>query len=387
MANTLGVYNPIFYANEALINLEKALGIAGRVHMGFDEERRTFGRGDTINIRRPSTFTVNNAPSTAQDLETETVAMTLDQWKEVKFKLPDNEHAYTGDRIINEHIRPAAYALADNIDLALAALYKDIPWVLNSGASTLAVADVTGARRTLFDNAVPMTEGMLHGMVSGKGESELLSLEAFSQFQGAGARGVETQLRGNIGTRYGIEHFANQNTQTHTPGTASTGTLAVNGATAKDATTINLDAGTLTGTVVPGDSFVIAGNSQRYAVTNTVTASGNALTGVTFTPALAAAAADNAVVTLDTEGTKTEQYVYHHRNAFALAFARLPDFAQWENSLGAQVASVQDPVTGLAVRARIYYVGDSSEMHVALDVLYGVKTLDPNMAMRLRHNP
>ena len=49
---------------------------------------------------------------------------------------------------------------------------------------------------------------------------------------------------------------------------------------------------------MPGDSFVIAGNTQRYAITNTVTAAANAFVGVTFTPALVAAAANNAVVTL-----------------------------------------------------------------------------------------
>ena len=53
------------------------------------------------------------------------------------------------------------------------------------------------------------------------------------------------------------------------------------------------------------------------------------------------------------------------------------------DELGAKVATVSDPVTGLSVRSRIYYVGDSSEVHVALDVLYGVKTLDNNMAVRL----
>ena len=34
--NTLGIYDPLFYAQEALIQLEKALGLAGRVHRGYD---------------------------------------------------------------------------------------------------------------------------------------------------------------------------------------------------------------------------------------------------------------------------------------------------------------------------------------------------------------
>ena len=84
MANTLGVYDPIFYAQEALIHLENALGLANRVHRGYDEERKSFGKGQTISIRKPSTFTVEDAPSTAQDLDTEYVDITLNNWKEVK---------------------------------------------------------------------------------------------------------------------------------------------------------------------------------------------------------------------------------------------------------------------------------------------------------------
>jgi hypothetical protein len=126
MANTLGVYNPIFYAQEALVQLEKALGMASRVYMGYDTERRAYGLGETINIRRPATFTVGDAPATAQDVTTETVSMTLDKWREVKFKLTDKELAFTGERIINDHIRPAAYALADDIDQKLIDLSYDI---------------------------------------------------------------------------------------------------------------------------------------------------------------------------------------------------------------------------------------------------------------------
>jgi hypothetical protein len=39
-------------------------------------------------------------------------------------------------------------------------------------------------------------------------------------------------------------------------------------------------------------------------------------------------------------------------------------------------------VTGLSVRARRFYDGNNSKLFMALDVLYGVKTLDPNLAVR-----
>jgi len=70
-----------------------------------------------------------------------------------------------------------------------------------------------------------------------------------------------------------------------------------------------------------------------------------------------------------------------HKNAFALAMAPLSELG---GELGARIATITDPVSSLALRSRLYYVGDSSEVHVALDVLYGVKTLDPNLACRGR---
>lgn len=382
MANTLGVYNPTFYANEALIQLEKALGMAGRVHRGFEEERNSFGLGETINIRKPSTFTAQDAPSTAQDVSTETVAVTLDHWKEVKFKLTDKELAFTGDRIINDHIRPAAYALADDIDQKMTALYKDIPWfhTLNASPGSV-VGDLTGPRQVMFDNAVPLGSNV-HYMVDGALEAGFLGNSAFAQWQGAGQEGVATQMRGAMGMRYGFELFANQNVSSHTKGTASTGSLLLNGAVAVGDTTVNLDAGSVTGTLVAGDTFVIAGNTQRYAVTGTFTASSNAFASVTILPAIVAAAADGTAVTVTLQTTDAENLAFH-KNAFALALAPLPEHG---SELGAKVTTIQDPVTGLTIRARIYYVGNSSEVHVALDVLYGFKTLDPNLAVRCQDN-
>ncbi len=380
--NTLGFYNPYFYANEALIQLEKALGMAGRIYRGYDEERRSFGKGDTINIRRPGTFTAQDAPSAAQNINAESVALVLNKWKEVKFELTDKELAFTGERIIEEHIRPAAYALADNIDSTLAALYKDVPWYYDAaGGAVIASDDIPNTQAVMFTNGVPLTEGQIALMVSGTGRANLLTDDDFVRQQTAGQLGQEVQLRGTLGTRYGCEIFANQNVQSHTKGTINDTALQVLGATAAGATTISFDAvdAGVTGTLVAGDTFVIAGNNQRYSVTATNTASSNAFTAVTFTPPLAQAHSDNDAVTVSADNHVAD--LMFHRNAFALAMAPLSDLG---NKLGAQIASITDPKTGLALRSRVFYVGDSSKVVVALDVLYGVKTLDPNLACRLR---
>lgn len=381
MPNVLGPYNPIFYAQEALIQLEKALGMAARVYRGYDAERSSFNRGDTISIKRPSTFSAQNAPSTAQDLDVGTVSITLDQWKEVKFALTDKELAYTGERIIQDHIRPAAYALADDIDIALAGQYKYIPWVYAAAATTDAT-DITGPRKIMFDNRVPLNDGNAHLMVNGVTEAAFLNLPIFHQANTTGQGGNEgALLRGTLGTRFGVEVFANQNVLSHTPGTLSDVTVLTNGTFAKGATSIDLDEVALTGSTAIGDSFSIAGQTQRYAITNVVAAAGNALTGVTFTPPLVAAVGDGTAVTVDQEATNVVQNLAFHRNAFAIAMAPLP---QIPSQLGAQVAVISDPISGLSLRSRMFYDGDNSKVMVALDVLYGVKTLDPNLGVRLR---
>ena len=377
MANTLGVYNPIFYANEALIHLERALGLAARVHKGYDAERKSFGKGQTISIRKPSVLTAANAPATAEDLTTEYVDITLDQWKEVKFKLSDKELAYTGQRIIDEHIRPAAYALADNVDQALVALYKSVPWAYDGAGDV--VTDFTGTRKVLFDNGVPLDDpGALHFMMGSSMEANMLALAAFSQQQGAGDAGVSTQMRGHLGTKYGFETFSNQNVASHTGGVCADPVGALTAATAVGDTTIAIDAVTVDGTCVVGDIIEIAGDTQLYVCTADDTFTGGVAT-ISVYPAIKQINADNAVVTI-TVTDKVENLGFH-RNAFALAMAPLSDMAK---ELGARVATITDPITGLSIRSRVYYVGNSSEVHVALDVLYGVKTLDGNLACRNR---
>jgi hypothetical protein len=379
MANTLGYYNPVFYAQEALIHLEKALGMASRVHRGYDAERRAFNKGDTINIRKPSTFTAASAPATAVDLAVKSVQISLDQWYEVKFALTDQELAYTSEQIIDEHIRPAAYALADNIDQALAALYAYVPWYHDiNNVGSIDVTDVTDVRKVLVSNNVPMDAGMIHYMVDPALEADLLALAAFTQQQGAGDMGVMGQMRGTLGMKYGAEVFMNQNTPTHTAGAAADTAGAIAADTDAGATTITIDDLTDTQTVKAGDGFSIADHTQKYVFTEDGTVASNALTAIGIYPALAADVSEDDIVTLRVDSHVAN--LMFHRNAFALAVAPLPD--RLPNELGAKVATVTDPKTGLSLRSRIYYIGNSSVVHVALDVLYGVKILDGNLAAR-----
>lgn len=383
MANVLGVYNPIFYANTALIQLEKQLGMAARVHRGYETERNAFNKGETISIRRPSTFTVQDAPSTPQDLDTETVNITLDSWKEVKFTLTDKELAFTGERIIQDHIRPAAVALAEYIDAQLYDLYKDVANFQDlNPVGSVDVSDITDMRQELFDAEVPTFDlaNMFYGIDS-RLENEFLQQQAFAQQQGAGDVGVNTQLRGSLGMKYGFDVFAGQNVKQHTGGSmAATAGAEVNGAVAKGDTTINIDDATaLAGTLNVGDIITVTtgGETYNYAVTTQVTAAGNAA-AVAISPAARVAHADDDSVTLKI--TSGKQNMAFHRHAFALAMAPLPMNAP--QNLGANVFTARDPNSGLSLRARLWYEEDISAVRVALDVLFGQKTLNPDLAAR-----
>lgn len=370
MANVLGNYNPEFYAQEALIQLFKALGMAGRVHRGAEQERNGAGnsKGDTINLKRPTKFTsaehVAGSGSTTQDVVGENIAITLNNHQEVKYALTDRELAYSSEQIITDHITPAAYALADKIDLDLHALGAKVgPKAHISG--TASSSFITGPRKVLRNNEVPMDAGMIHYLVDSGMEAAFLDLGIFHEAQITGQGSNQAALmNGTLGQRFGVEVFASQNADTDVAALTSTATAsaatgdavgAVNGATAVNVGTMAVNGFTLAETFEIGDTFTIAGDVTVYTLTaNTTLAAGAG--NITFYPALRRNAANAAVVTFNLLNAIEEaahlRNLMFHRNAFALAFAPLPNTGDGK---GAQMATVTDEVSGLSVRARMWY--------------------------------
>lgn len=384
--NQFSIFDPLQYSNLALIQLHKALGMASRVYRGYDKVPQQ--KGSTIAIPIPSTFVAQDAPGNDMAINADSINITLNRWKEVKFALSDKELNYTQQEIIDKHIIPAAYALADQIDMDLCSLASQVPWNTGTaGTVPSTVASITGVRKMLFNNKVPLVPGAIHLMIDGNAEDSFLQLPAFTQYNGSGDVGVGAQLRGSLGTRYGMEIFANQNVITNVPGVLTSKTAVV---TANDmpilGSIINLSGTALVGTVSTGDIIQFAGDTQNYAVVPpqgvygayTYTAAGNAIAGINIYPHLRQAnTAGTAVTITQTAGVRN---VAFHNNAFALAMAPLSDMA---NNLGAMVSTVSDPVTGLALRSRVWYNGDGSTVKVGLDVLYGFRVLDPNLAANL----
>lgn len=396
--NTLGAYNPIFYANEALIYLTNALGLGTRVHLGYDKERKSAEKGQTITIRRPSVFTAQSAPSTSQNVATSSVDINLSSWQEVKFDLPDNEHAYTGEQLVKEHIGPAAYALANKIDQDLAALAITVPHVYSEATGTAAtIAGITGTQRKLFDLKCPVHDtANMHFMIGGKEKNDLLNITNFATWSGVGNVGAQTAITSDIGQRYGFNFWANQNRTSATYADVTDFAGATTATVAKGATSMAVGSlGTSEvykkGTIIKMTSGTDLGS--EYALTADATMTAGAATVTINPPARNAMGSGDTFSICVTQGeatpnqdvtvaTTTSINLAFHRNWAALAFAPLPMFENYSNKLGADIHTVQDPVTGISLRARIFYMGDSSKMVCALDALYGVKELDSELACR-----
>lgn len=378
MVNILGNYDALFYASEALIQLRKALGIAQRIHLGFDAERRARNEGSVVTISRPGTFTAQKGSITTQDLRPSIVNITVDQRPEVRFEVTDVEYAYTGEKLIEDHIAPAAYALADQVDQDVNALYKFIPWTYDYGSDTDHKV-LTGMYEVAFAHNANMRDPNWHMQIDGTLQKGFQDATVFIDSAVTGPGMNQTLYNGTLGSRYNIELFANQNAPTHTVGTVISGSDQVGALTADldiGATTMAIGSLGATETLKAGDTFSIAGNTQRYAVTADVTMVGGAA-NVTFTPPAKQDYASGAVVTFYVTTSGAKQQILFHRNWAAIVFATLP-----REIPNIEVETVTDPVTGLSIRASRWGDGLNKKSYISLDMLYGVQVLDPDLAVR-----
>lgn len=377
MPNVLGNYNEIFFAEEALIQLFSALGLAARVHRDFDATPAN--KGDTIRVRRPSTFAAADEPSNPQDLNTDSITVTLNKWRGVKFALTDKELTLSASRIIEDHVKPAAYEIARDIDADLQTLVTRVPWV-SQASGTFALSDLTKPRQVLFDNGCPM-DGNVHLQIDGGMEANILGVLGGANILGAGVDGARRS--GDIGQLYGMNIFASQTTPSFLTTQMADVDGTVVGAHVKGATSLSVTAMTAsqTGGIKAGDTLVIAGNRQRYTVTAQANTGASGEATLTIEPGLAAALAGGEVVSLDkrTSAAKVANLAFH-RNFACLAMAPLSTLGAEFG--GVRMATATDPKTGLALRSRMYYDAPNSKVVVSLDALWGKQMLDHNLACR-----
>jgi len=370
-------YDPFFYANMALRQLNKVLGMARLVYRGFD--RTPMDKGSIIKLRRPGKFSAQAMPIalvSASDVLPEYLQVSLDQWYGTMFKLTDLELTYTRDQMVNEHIGPGAIGVADEIDQSLVGLQDDVGYFLVRHA-TIPFNDFPDVRQILFTNQNPGSPRR-YGVgpaLQNNYEKDAVFVQADSS-----ADGGQLQREGILVRKFGFDIFANQNFTSHTAGDmAATAGALTNTAQDRGSTTLAIDDATaLTGTLNKGDSLSIAGDPTRYACTADTTAGGNAAI-IPISPALQQDVGDGVAVTLRIVDA-SERGVAFHPEAFALAMVPLSSMG---DGAGARIGTAVDPITGIALRSTVFYDPGTAANYVRMDALWGRKTLDPQLAVNV----
>lgn len=380
MANLLTsglAYNPYFYVNAALMQLYKRLGMAFYVNRSI-EAQKAGGPGDTVQVRRAQTFSTAAMPiaeASFADVSPNYDNLVISEWRGNGFKLTDKEKALTPEAFIRDHITPVAAAIAERIDADLCGLALEIPWIVDDDA-TDPYKDFPAIRKLLFDNKAPLVNPTDYSyMIDGVLQQRYESTPTFVQANTSG--GNDLQRDGELGNKFGFRVFANQNTVVQAAGGITLTSPVATGVQAKGSSTLVIGGSTGSGTAKRGVVISIAGDPQKYTLKADVAVGSTGFTAQ-IVPNLQQATAGAEVITFDQDAATSIGLAFH-REAFALVMQPLGDAGP-----GILSATVSDPITGLSLRSRIWGSGGLGATIWALDALWGVKTLNPNLAVRLQ---
>lgn len=369
MANTIVTLQEI--ARQALPRLTENLVFPGLIHRDFSEDLH--GMGDTVRVRKPVIYEAGEFSEasgvTYQDIVEDCVDVTLDHIATVDARASSIEAASSVEDLNRLFVEPAALAIAEKINRDGLMLYKDVFNCVGTAGTTPASLDVLSQTRKALNKAKAPGAGRC-AVWNVDADAGFASLDALVNAEKAG--GTQALREGAIGRVYGIDNYMSQGVQDHRTGiTAATG-VKLNGAVVKGATTLSIDGATLTGKLVKGDIITIGGRNYTV-VEDSAVAAGNAISGVKVYPALEQIA-DNADVTL--VGDHAANLAFH---PMAFAYVTRP----LANPNGQGVESYVTSFGGLSLRVTRGYDQQYKRSIYSMDVLYGFKTIYPELAVRV----
>lgn len=381
--NTL--ITPSIIAKEALMQLRNNMVMGGLVHREYKNE--FVKKGATVSIRKPVKFVATDgATRVNQSVDEASVPFVINKRKHVSWEFSTQDLTLTIEQYSERYIQPAAIALANIVDSDLCDLYDDIFYATGTAGTTPATFKAFAAAATELNRfAVPMDRRRL--VMDPDAELNAADfLRALNQ-----PELVKGAVRGmKLGMIAGMDTYMDQNIKTHTAGTNSGDTAYLIDGADQEGSTLTIDTGA--GTFVVGDIITIAsvnsvnpvsrvstGNVKKFTVTAAMAGGG---TSVSIEPAIVtsgahqnvdAGPADDAAITI----VATHQAnLAFHRNAFGLVMVPLemPDGAAFK------ARQTEDEIS---IRVVKDYDIDEDQDIIRLDILYGVKSIYPELAARL----
>jgi hypothetical protein len=400
-------------AKEAVMILENDCVMGKLVHRGFEDEFAKnvngYTVGETVSIRRPNDFTVRTGATAAvQDVVEGKTSITVDTQIGVDFKFTSQDLTLQIKDLSERVIKPAMVQLANKIDGDLLGLYKKVPNHVTIPAGGIdSYADFALAAERMDLIGVPQDEGRA-AVLTASDTWKLLGSQTALYMQDVAKSAYRTRKLGMIG---GIDTYTSLNAKTHTTGDR-TGTDLVDQALVdgtqtwasyKDATSVTLHMdgfAAATSTVKAGDTFTIAdvwdvnpvtkerlGHLKMFVVMEDFTAASSEGDLQIWPPLIMSGAQqtvsvdsgtevnDNVVTWQGTASTGFPQNLYFHKNAFALVTVPMV------KPPGA-VDVGRRSYKGYSVRVIPYYDGTNDVSNWRLDLLYGIKAIDPRLAVR-----
>ena len=400
MPNT--ILTPTAVTREALRILHQKSNFIGSITREYDSSFAKDGAkiGDSLKIRLPNEYTVRTgATLSAQDTVESSVTLQVATQRGVDLNFTSTDLTLSLDDFSQRVLVPAMTRLSAAIEADAMSMYRDVYQSSWNGGSALTFNHVLDGRKLLQDALAPLNDRSAN--LNSLDQANFIK-DTKSLFQDSST--VAKQYReGYVGRTAGFDFMENTMWAAHTRGAATaaytTSTLVAVLPVASTTPVSAITVATGTGAMNVGDVFTIGnvfkvhpeskvstGVLQQFVVT---AAYAGGAGSVSFSPAIVMAGASQNVVIPTTSATAAITFagtastavgtsLLYQKEAFAFATADLVmpkgvDFA------------AREVMDGISIRVVRQYDINSDRFPCRLDVLYGYKTLRPQLAARL-HN-
>jgi len=392
MANS--ILSPTAVTREALRILHQKCNFIGNINRQYDDSFARSGAkiGDTLKVRLPNQYTVRTgATMSAQDTTESSTTLQVATQKGVDMNFSSAELSLGLDDFSQRVLEPAIGVLAAAIEADALTMRKDVWQQVDNQGQALTFAKLLAGRKKLEDSLCP--PGARSALLNTTDNADLVdALKGLFN----DTDGISRQYReGAMGRTAGFDFFENTHLTAQSRGAAN-GAYLVNGASQTGAS-LTVDGGT--GAITAGEVITIAGVFSVHPETKVstgvlqqfvVTADYAGGSGsIPISPAIvtsgatqnvAGSPADNAAVSVaGTASTNYGQSLLFHEDAFTFATADLlmPRGVDW---------GAREVYDGISMRVVRQYDINNDKFPCRIDVLYGFKTLRPQLACRLAAN-
>ena len=389
------ILTPTAVTREALRVLHQKLNFVGNIVREYDDSFAKSGAriGDSLKIRLPNQYVVRSgATLSTQDTTESSVTLQVATQKGVDLNFTSVDLTLSLDDFSKRILDPAMAVLAANIEADALSMYKDV-WQSTWNGGSAATYNLALDTRTILQRALAPSNDR-SALMDPRSMADVVK-DTKSLFNDNTS--ISKQYKeGYMGRAAGFDWMENTMIPSHTRGAADASYVCntSTGITSGTAT-ITLSGGT--GASVAGDVFTIAGVFsvhpetkvstgilQQFVVvtggtTSQVVSPTPVTSGATQNVTIVGAGASKAVVFAGTASTAVGTSLLFQKEAFAFATADLlmpkgVDFA------------AREVMDGVSMRIVRQYDISNDKFPTRLDVLYGYKTIRPQLAARFHNN-